>query len=212
MLPTRVATLSVIAGIVGISFLICIIVVLSALQLDFLRALGWHPITAPTMDWPSGLALGPYGAVMTLTFGTTALALAIFGAGSYAWLTHLRMNSRTGAVCAIGIIFAALGMAGLMFDTDPTLTTTQATLHGRLHDASYILLGAGLALWMSCHIRVTGSHPRFRNSAVVTLACLIAMGVGFVLKGLLFYGVFVAMAIWVIMHALQLRRGSSPVH
>jgi hypothetical protein len=53
-------------------------VVLTLIQYDFLRNLGWHPLEASTLDWPSGLALGPHGIWMTVTFLVSGLLLSFF--------------------------------------------------------------------------------------------------------------------------------------
>jgi hypothetical protein len=54
-----------------------VLIVLTIVQYDFMRGLGWHPINDPTFDWPSGLALGPYGIVMTATFIISGLLIAL---------------------------------------------------------------------------------------------------------------------------------------
>jgi len=55
------------------------LVVLTLVENHFLRSLGWDPLQAPTLDWPSGLALGPYGSLMTAVFITTGLLTGLFG-------------------------------------------------------------------------------------------------------------------------------------
>ena len=50
---------------------------LSVAEYDFMRGLGWNPITAPTFDWPSGLALGPFGLLMTHAFFVGGVGLAV---------------------------------------------------------------------------------------------------------------------------------------
>ena len=51
---------------------------LTIIKYDFLISLGWDPIRAPTFDWPSGLALGKYGFVMTATFIISGLLMFVF--------------------------------------------------------------------------------------------------------------------------------------
>ncbi len=209
MSATQIASMTAMVGIAGVAWLIAVIVLLSAVQAEFMRTLGWHPVNAPTLDWPSGLALGPYGWLMTTTFGASAVALAIFGTGSIQWMRDVGPDQSTRAVCPTGISLAAIGMCGLMFETDPTIGTTAATWHGRLHDASYVVLGIGVAAWMLCHARVCIAHTSLRRHAALTLVCLTLMVLGFVLKGLLFYGVFAAMAVWIVMHAIQIKSAGS---
>ena len=56
-----------IAGIVGPILFAVVVTGLTIVQADFMRTLGWNP-RGPVIDWPSGLALGPYGWLMTVTF------------------------------------------------------------------------------------------------------------------------------------------------
>ena len=56
-----------IAGIVGPILFAVVVTGLTIVQADFMRTLGWNP-HGPVIDWPSGLALGPYGWLMTVTF------------------------------------------------------------------------------------------------------------------------------------------------
>jgi hypothetical protein len=41
----------------------------------------------------------------------------------------------------LALSLAGLALAGLAFTTDPTIRSTPATWHGRLHDLSFVLLG-----------------------------------------------------------------------
>lgn len=64
----RAIHVAALAGMAGPLLLGGTIAALTWLQRDFMRGLGWNPISAPTLDWPSGLALGPYGNVMEAAF------------------------------------------------------------------------------------------------------------------------------------------------
>jgi hypothetical protein len=163
---------------------------LSISQRSFMTTLGWHPVTAPTFDWPSGLALGPYGRVLTVVF--------VLSGGGLAFLSWAL--SRCNRLARVGGMVAALGMTALAFDTDPTLTTRIATWHGRLHDLGYITLGGGLAALMLGLCR-TPASTIFR---LFTVLCLLAMIAGFVLKGFWFYGMLVAMIVWICVNAVRL--------
>ena len=57
-----------------------VLVALTLVKYEFLRGLGWHPINDPTFDWPSGLALGKYGWIMTATFIASGLLMTLFAA------------------------------------------------------------------------------------------------------------------------------------
>jgi hypothetical protein len=77
-----------------------VLIALTIVQYDFMRGLGWHPINAPTFDWPSGLALGPYGIVMTATFIISGLLIALLALRLKADLNPAR-TSQAGSVLLI---------------------------------------------------------------------------------------------------------------
>jgi len=125
------------AGMLGPLLFGFVVATLTILKYDFLLTLGWHPLRAPTFDWPSGLALGDYGWIMTLTFLTSGLMLTLFASG-------LRLSlprSRITLISTLALTLASLALAGLAFTTDLTIRSTPATWHGRLHDLSFVLLG-----------------------------------------------------------------------
>jgi Protein of unknown function (DUF998) len=185
---TRVAG---IAAISGATLLSAVIIGLTLLQRDFLRTLGWDPVTAPTMDWPSGLSLGPVGALMTVTFLACGVLLTVFAVGMGRWLPTQQLPGLT----ALPLGMAALGMAGLAFQTDPTLTTTRATWHGRLHDLSFVLLGVGLALsWLVLGVGLARTG-RWLPAAVCAVAMVVAAA-GFTLKGPVFYAMLIVVVTW----------------
>ena len=103
-----------------------------------MRTLGWAPLRV--IDWPSGLALGPYGPLMTLTFAASGVLMVIFALGLRGRLARNRTSSwGTGLLMAAGF-----ALAGLVFPTDPTLRSTPATWHGILHDSFFAALGLTL--------------------------------------------------------------------
>ncbi|MBX0329648.1 hypothetical protein K2Z83_18415 [Oscillochloris sp. ZM17-4] len=73
--------LAAVAGLIGPLYLGGTIVTLTLRQGAFLRALGWDPLRAPTVDWPSGLALSPEGGWMIAAFLISGGLLAILAVG-----------------------------------------------------------------------------------------------------------------------------------
>jgi hypothetical protein len=69
------------AGLIGPLYLGGTILTLTLRQGAFLRTLGWDPLRAPTLDWPSGLALSPEGGWMIAAFLISGGLLAVFAAG-----------------------------------------------------------------------------------------------------------------------------------
>lgn len=77
----RMLKTAAMCGIAGPILFAGVVVTLSFLERDFMLSLGWDPLTAPTRDWPSGLALGPGGFVMTGAFLASGLLLVFFAFG-----------------------------------------------------------------------------------------------------------------------------------
>ncbi len=199
---SRLIRTAVVAGTVGPLAFGLTVAGLSVAEYDFMRGLGWHPISSPTFDWPSGLALGPYGLLMTLAFvvGGAGLALLALGVGR-----SLRAGALGGIAVAL-LVLAGVAMAALASPTDPTLTTRVATVTGRIHDLSYVALGLtlfpaillfGLAFWRD---------PAWRALSIWTWLTLALAAPAFILKGPAFYVFLAAVLVWVEVVAARLRK------
>lgn len=170
-----------------------VLVTLTIVQYDFLRGLGWHPIDDPTFDWPSGLALGPYGIVMTATFIISGLLIALLALRLKADLKPAA-TSQAGSVL---LVLSGLALASLAFTTDPTIRSTPATWHGRLHDLSFVLLGLTLfpsMIVLGFVFQQNGSWKKFSLYTWLTVACAIP---AFILKGAAFYVFLLAILFWI---------------
>jgi len=191
-----------ICGLIGPVLFTIILVLLTLLKYDFLLSLGWHPIKAPTFDWPSGLSLGAYGWIMTSTFVISGLMLAIFASGLHFSLPR----SAWAFFSSLLLIFAGLALAGLAFTTDPTIRTTPATWHGRLHDLSFVLLGLTLMPSMILFgfvFRLDSYWAPFSKYTWITTALAIP---AFWLKGIMFYIFILSVLIWLELAALRMKR------
>jgi len=188
------------AGILGPFLFGGVVITLTILKYDFLRSLGWDPIYAPTFDWPSGLALGEYGRIMTLTFLTSGLMMTLFAAGLRLSLHPTRLTSLT----TFTLFLAGIALAGLAFTTDPTIRSTPATWHGRLHDLSFVLLGLTLMpamLLLGLVFRKTEYWKSLSNYTWITVALAIP---SFWLKGAAFYVFMLAILAWNVVIAFHL--------
>jgi hypothetical protein len=169
-----------------------VVTTLTIIKYDFLRGLGWDPIHDPTFDWPSGLALGAYGFIMTATFINSGLLIALLALRLYSDL-------KPGAASTIGSIlltFAGLALAGLAFTTDPTIRSTPVTWHGRLHDLSFVLLGLSLMPAMIFLGAAFRYHPRWQNYGLYTWVTAALAIPTFALKGVAFYIFLFSILLW----------------
>ncbi len=189
------------AGMAGPLALALVIIALSVLQYDEMRALGWHPWRAPTFDWPSGLALGRFGAVMTMAFAVCGVCVVLFAAG----LRACFLASGRGVLPAWCFACAGVGLAGLAFTTDPTLTTRLSTWHGRLHDGAFGLLGVSIAMGLLSHAFADAQRGRWPVALLTSGVALLAVA-GFALKGLFFYAMFAAVLGWIVLCSRAISR------
>src|SRR5258706_7051563 len=84
-----------------------VVTTLTIIKYDFLRGLGWDPIHDPTFDWPSGLSLGAYGFVMTVTFIISGLLMSLLA-------LHLYSDLKSDAAPTMGsflLVCAGLSLA-----------------------------------------------------------------------------------------------------
>ena len=179
-----------------------VLATLTIVKYDFLLSLGWHPINDPTFDWPSGLALGPYGWIMTATFITSGLIMTLFARRLFLDL-KLTPASKLGTTL---LAFAGLFLATLAFTTDPTIRDTPATLHGRLHDLSFVLLGLTLFPAMIVLGFAFRADERWKNFAVYTWGTLALAGPAFFIKGAAFYVFLFFILLWNELAAIRLNR------
>jgi hypothetical membrane protein len=177
-----------------------VLATLTIVKYDFLLSLGWHPINDPTFDWPSGLALGPYGWIMTATFIITGLIMTLFARRLFLDLKLTRASKLGTTLMA----FAGLFLAALAFTTDPTIRDTPATWHGRLHDLSFVLLGMTLFPAMIVLGFAFRADERWKNLAVYTWGTLALAGPAFFIKGAAFYVFLFAILLWNEIAAIRL--------
>ncbi len=188
------------AGMIGPFLFGVVLIFLTILKYDFLLSLGWHPLLAPTFDWPSGLALGDYGWIMTSTFILSGFMMILFASG-------LRLSlppTRPALIGTLLVSFAGLALMGLAFTTDPTLTSTTRTWHGRLHDLSFVLLGLTLMpalIILGFAFRNADHWNNLSDYTRITVALALPT---FWLKGAAFYVFMLAVLIWCEVVALRL--------
>ncbi len=189
------------AGMVGPMLLGGTITTLTIVQRDFLCSLGWHPINAPTTDWPSGLALGPYGAAMTGTFIVSGGLLALFALGLHQAID--RAEDRTGPVL---LVVAGGATMLLAFRTDPSIGSTGRTVVGVIHDVAFGILGVSLLGALFTLARRFRQDPYWRGHALYTVVTALIVAPAFWFKGLMFYVFLMNILLWFELTAWRLWR------
>jgi len=182
-----------------------VLTVLTFVEYDFLLSLGWHPINNPTFDWPSGLALGKYGWVMTATFILSGVLMALLA-------IRLFLEFAPAPASKVGttlFVLAGLALTALSFTTDPTIRDTPATWHGQLHDLSFVLLGLTLFPAMIVLGFAFRQNEKWKNLSAYTWLTLALAAPAFALKGAAFYIFLLAILVWNEVVALRLKRCNS---
>jgi hypothetical protein len=102
------------------------------------------------------------------------------------------------------LIAAGFGMIGLISPTDKTIRTTPATWHGRLHDASFAVIGLTLmpAMILLGFTYYKNGQKSLAFYTWITTALAIPT---FWLKGFAFYIFLLAILTWCEVIALQLK-------
>jgi len=188
------------AGMAGPVLFAGSLVTLTTLQYDFLLGIGWEPLKDPSGAWPSGLSLGPYGWVQDLNFAFSGTLLAIFAVG-------LHQGIRGGSKSGPALLFVAgLAMALLTFETDPIDRTGPRTLHGAIHDASFVLFVLALVPALFLLWRRMREDRLWRGHTRYTLVTAVLAVVLLFLPGVAYYLFLVVILVWFEATAIKLRR------
>jgi len=196
MNSSRLIRLGALIGMIGPLLFALVIAGLTVVQADFMRSLGWDPF-GPVIDWPSGLALGPYGWLMTAAFFLSGSAMIFFAYG-------LRLALKEKLATTL-MMLAGFAMIGLIFTTDPTLGSTSRTWHGLLHDGFFVLLGLTLMPSMLVLGFVFRQKEQWKDLSIYTWSTVALAVPTFWLKGVAFYVFLLAILVWDEVIALRLR-------
>ena len=101
---------------------------------------------------------------------------------------------------------AGIFLAGLAFTTDPTIRSTPATWHGRLHDLSFVMLGLTLMPSMLLLGFAFRADAHWRGLSSYTWLTVALAGPAFALKGAAFYVFLLAVLVWSEVAAIRLHR------
>ena len=80
MSKSRLIKLAALSGMIGPAVFAILVTGLTFAEADFMRSIGWDPF-GNVLDWPSGLALGLYGWLMTINFFVCGAMMAFFAYG-----------------------------------------------------------------------------------------------------------------------------------
>ena len=192
------------AGVLAPILFATVVAVLTMVEYDFARDLGWHPIRRTAAGWPSLLALGDLGWLLTATLACCGVLGVAFAVALYRCTKRSPWNAAGTATLAV--LAVAVGLEA--FTTDPP-GSLASSWHGDIHDTAYpvvvasaiaapVFLGVGLA-----------RDPRWRRHAVYSLAAAAILLATLLLQversyaQLLEYPFFATLVVWLELLALR---------
>ncbi len=178
-----------------------ILVVLTAVQYDFMVEIGWQPLEDPANAWPSGLALGPYGWMQVLNFVVSGLLLMFLAVG-----LHLGVDGRDSRIGPILLFVAGAAMALMAFETDPILREGPRTLHGWIHDLAFALFVLALLPSFFFLWRRFRKDAPWRSHSRYTLATGVIATLSIFVPGVAYYLFIIVTLTWMEVTAVRLLR------
>jgi hypothetical protein len=202
MNKSQIIKMAALAGIIAPVLFAAVVTGLTIAQAGFMRSLGWNPL-GPVIDWPSGLAMGPYGWLMSITFFICGAMMALFAYG-----LKLALQDKLATNL---LMLAGFAMLGLVFTSDPTIGRTEYTWHGFLHDAFFTVLGITMMPGMLLLGRAFQAHEQWKNLVFYTWGTLAFVVPTFWLKDVAFYVFLLAILTWCVVVAARLRKLGSTI-
>lgn len=196
------------AGVLAPLLFAAVVAFLSVAEYDVARDLGWHPIRRTAAGWPSILALGDLGWLLTATLAVCAVLGVAFAVGLYRYTKGSRWNAVGAAT--LGMLAVAVGLEA--FTTDPPGIRGEPTWHGEIHDAAYpVLVVSALAAPVFFAVGLA-REPDWRPYAAVSLVAAAVLSATLALQAersyaqLLEYPFFATLLLWLELLALRLLR------
>lgn len=153
-------------GMVGPIVFALVAVVLTFAQYGFMRGLGWKPLGASDVPWPSALALGPLGLLQVLSFAFFGLTLIIFALGLHREVASGGRLSWAGPTL---LVVSGVSLILATFKTDPHFMEGPQTWHGAIHLLAFIFLVLSFLLSLFFWWRRLSRDPSWRGYALYTL-------------------------------------------
>lgn len=189
-----------------------LLVVVTAVQRDFLHERGWRVLDHGDVTWPSGTALGPYGFLQVANFlvlGLALLALAVALGRTTA------SRPRVGA-WLVGLLALALFLSAFRIDQAMAFGGgSPETWNGYLHGAGFLLLlASALAAMIALGFQLR-RDPRWRGLGRLSFAGaaalpLMLVGVGALNGALGFYLFILVLVSWAFVLAWRAYRLGGP--
>lgn len=158
--------LAAIAGMVAGPLFIATVTLLSWLQYDYLRSLGWTVLDDNQVPWPSSLALSDHGWAQVLNFAVTGLLLLVFVRA----LRHQLPDRPSARAASILMTVMAVAMIASAAPTDREFDAEPSTWHGWTHGIAFVIIVLGSIVTPAVTARALRRNERWRPLARISLA------------------------------------------
>lgn len=200
-----IRTLALAGAIAPVLFAV-VVTLLTLVEYEFARSLGWDPIRRTDAGWPSVLALADSGWLLVATLASCGVLGVAFALGLY-------RATRGAAWTALGT-----GLLGLLsvavaleaFRTDPPASVAPATWQGDVHDTVYPVVVACALAAPAVLARALWNEPGWRAYGRYSLATAAILLATLVLQTrsayaqLVEYAFFGSLLLWLELLALRL--------
>jgi hypothetical protein len=154
------------AGMIGAAVFAVVVIFLTLAQYGYMVRLGWKPLGASDVPWPSALALGPLGWLQVLNFAFFGFTLILFALGLHRGVVSSGRLSWAGPAL---LVAAGVALMLAAFETDPHLMQGPQTWHGTIHLLAFLLLVLSFLLSLFFWWRRLNRDPLWRGYAGYTL-------------------------------------------
>ena len=131
------------AGMIGAAAFAVVANVLTFAEYDFMLGLGWEPLGASDVPWPSALALGPLGWLQVVSFAFFGLTLILFAPGLHRGVAS---SGRLSWAAPALLVVADVVLVLAAFKTDPHLIQGPQTWRGAIHLLAFLVLALSFLL------------------------------------------------------------------
>lgn len=197
------------AGLIAPALFAVVVTALTLRERAFLNASGWSPLHKSRVEWPSLLALGPSGWLLTATFVVCGALGLLFA------LTLYRRLQVAPAAALVAVIAFAVALEAFAADA-PTQAGAESW-HARLHNAVYPAIPAAAVAAAAVLGTLLRRRPAQRRLAQLSLAAASLMAVAAVsalfddVAQLARFVLFGALLVWLELIAFACRRRAEAV-
>jgi hypothetical protein len=166
------------AGLVLGPLWVTIVIVVTWLEWDFLRSMGWSLVSDNEVPYPSATVRGDFGFLQMINFAVTGILAAIFAVGFRREFRH----KISGRVATAGF---GLFTVGVLINIAPTdLPGEPTTWHGNAHVIGFLITVLAMAIAYGASGLALRGNPAWRGWRLLGWTPLLLLLIAFTGAGL----------------------------